>query len=167
VRRSPFAKNKSELALRISVSRPTLSKLFKLSDHPENHGESANKYDVEKWRAFASEQLSAHNRGNARNQGNGSNGHLPVNERDASVIEKNRVSAERDRFRLSKEKGECLLVVEVTKALDTKLGVVVRELYKAFEQEMPAKLEGMSALEIKKALSRKLESVFRDLQKIV
>ncbi len=60
-----------------------------------------------------------------------------------------------------------MLVVDLTKVLDTKLGLVMRELYKAFEQEMPGKLEGLSALEIKKALSRKLESVLKELHSIV
>lgn len=160
MRRSKYAKNKSELAQRIGLTRPTLYALFKRPDHPANHGEGVNKYNVEAWAIYAAANTSAHNR-----KGSGSNGHFPLSEREQSIIAKNRISSEREAFRLEKEKRNYYPIREVNQHIDTANAIVVRELRKAFEQELPPRQEGLSALEIKKLNAKRLDQIFASLPK--
>jgi hypothetical protein len=84
-----------------------------------------------------------------------------MNDRERALTDYKKTQAERERFKLDVEKREFLPRTEVNDVMTTFFSIINRELHKAFEHELPPRLEGVSALEIKKLCRRKLDEVLR------
>lgn len=150
-----FAPNRSVLAREIGCSRPTLYELLADPDNPGEHSSGEAKYDVAAWKKFFAKKLKkprAHH-------------DVPMSAKDAAITRKNEVSAQREEFALSIVQREHLSRREVNQALDTANGIVRREIDKAIDQELPPRLEGMSAMEIRKTLRKKFDQIFEALPK--
>ncbi|MDQ2948883.1 MAG: hypothetical protein M3Y27_23560 [Acidobacteriota bacterium] len=159
-----YVGNKSELAMRLRVNPRTLDRLFTLSDHPTNRGFGAARYNVAEWTRFAALNTSAHNRKLVKPP-NGSNGELPSSKREQSIIRKNEIAAERDTWKLEKEKRNWWPIEEVNRAIDAANTVVMRSLTKWLGEEAPPRQAGMSAAELKKYNIRRLNEILADLPK--
>ena len=164
---SRYAKNKSELAKRIPCARVTLDKLMRRRDRPDDHSEGNNRYDVQEWQAYARPLISAHN-AKAKREAI-ANGHVDadafIGERERSIIEKNKVTAQLAAFKLDVEMGEYIPREAAHRAVLACNALVVREFTKAFESELPPRLEGLTAVEIMKVLRRAGDRILANLHK--
>lgn len=158
--RSRYAKTKWELAKEIGISRPALGRLWKLPNHPQSRPNGG--HPIDQWKQFSLDNIASYNRREPAGS-NGKNGTHHISPRDAAFIARQTVSSQRESFKLEKEKREYWPRKEVNQVIDTANGVVARELRKAFEQELPPRLEGMAAGEIRKTLARKLDTILKSL----
>ena len=156
-----YAATKAELAKRLGVSYYTLvSTYWQRPGRPEDHSPGKARYPVSQYRDWINSFKTAHNFG----QKNG-NGSYPVNEREKALIEKKQIEIESARFKLDVERREYLRRSEVNESISKYNALVRRELYKAFEYDLPPRIEGLSAMDIKKALRKRLDEILRGLPK--
>jgi len=102
------------------------------------------------WRQFARANLSAHNALVKTENDNG------LSERDKSIIEKNRLDTQIKAFELDLKMGEYIPRVTANQEVLTCNTMVVREIDRAIESELPPRLEGLSALAIWQELLAKI-----------
>jgi hypothetical protein len=152
---SRYVATKLALAGRCGVSYPTLLKYFSKPGRPRNHSPGGARYDVEAWRQWIAEHRSAHNFGK-----NGADRlEYEPNERERALIEKNKVEAERARFKLKVEVGEFLPRYDVCRDVEAAHSAVRRELTKALIHELPPRLEGLCAIEMRRPMRRVCEEL--------
>lgn len=160
-----YVATKAELAGRLGVSYWTLNSYWERPGRPQDHAPGKARYEVSQYRDWIGGFKSAHNFGNKKNSNNG-NGAYPVNEREKALIDKKHIEIERDKFKLDVERREYLKRAEINEAISKCNAVVRRELYKAFEYDLPPRVEGLSALHIKKMNRKRLDEVLRGLPKL-
>lgn len=102
---------------------------------------------------------SAHNFGTGRNADRGILEKYPYNEREKALIEKNQISAKRERFKLEVEMAEYVPRVVANRVIDTGNRIVRSEMEKAFANELPPRLEGLKAVEIRRVLLTRLRQL--------
>lgn len=87
------------------------------------------------------------------------------NEREQALIDKNKISAQRERFKLQVEMAEYVPRIEANRAIEIGNRIVLNELGKSFSSELPPRLEGLSSAEIRKVLLAKLRQLTNDIPK--
>jgi hypothetical protein len=127
---------------------------------PKEHSPGKARDEVVLFRDWVQSWKSAHNFGV-----NGQGGNFQPDERERALIEKKQVEIERDRFKLDAKRREYVKRTEVNEELSRCCALVRRELYKAFEHDLPPRVEGLSALEIKKHNRKRLDEILRGLPK--
>ena len=162
MRQSRYAKNKTVLHQRLRISRPALERLFRRPDHPiQVPGKG---WDVAEWERYRDRYFAVWNQRSAKH-GNG-NGWSP-NAREQSIIERNRIVAERERFKLKVEMAEYVPRVEANRQVEAGNYVVRRELHKALVMELPARLEMLKAAEIRKVTQAKYDEILSHLPGLI
>ena len=145
------------MARRLPCRYATLIEYSKLPGWPKNHSSGKAKYDIEAIRQFINARKSAHNFG-------GKNGHNGVfNEREQALMERNKIAVQAARFNLEVKMAEYLPRIKVFRDIDTSDAILIRELKKAFENELPPKLEGLKAAQIRQVMVNKFAEVRRML----
>jgi hypothetical protein len=152
--------------------RTLISDYWKLPGRPENHSEGSSKYDIKAYRDWIQSFKSAHNFGKGRriagdtnevSRAEQSRSGPPVtyefNEREKALIEKNQISAKRERFKLEVEMAEYVPRVVANRVIDTGNRIVRTEMEKAFANELPPRLEGLKAHEIRRVLLTRLRQL--------
>ncbi len=145
-----------ELAQRLGCSHWTLTRTYwPRPDRPKDHDQGSGRYDVEAYRKWIQAFKSAHNFGSRNSD--------PVtyefNEREKALIEKNQISAKRERFKLEVEMAEYVPRVVANRVIDTGNRIVRTEMEKAFANELPPRLEGLKAHEIRRVLLTRLRQL--------
>ena len=151
-----YAHNKATLAKCLGISYRTLvSHYWDRKDRPQNHSEGTSKYDIEAYRKWIETFKFAYNFGSRE-----SNTVIyEPNEREKALTEKNKASAAREKFKLEIEMGEYIPRISANRDVDTANAIVIRELYKAMEHELPPRLEMLKAAEIRKVLVTKINQI--------
>jgi len=139
-----------------------IRKYWSYPDRPKDHSPGKAKYDILAYRLFINRHRSAHNFG-SRNSDVPQNG---VSQRELALIEKSQVATERERFKLGIERREYIKRDEVNERLTTDYAIIRRELYKAFEHDLPPRIEGLSAMDIRKANRKRLDEIFRSMPRM-
>lgn len=151
-----YVATKSALARRLGISYYTLvSSYWKRAGRPIDHSTGSAKYDVEAYRDWIATFRTAHNIGSVQP--------YEWNERERGLIEKNRIAAAREKFKLEVEMGEYVPRISVNKTIDTGNAIVRREMEKAFGSELPPRLEGLKAGEIRRILMSRLVEIYQHL----
>lgn len=148
-----YVKNKAALARVLGISRPTLYGLLKRPDRPPD-GDGANKYDVTAWRVFAARFLDR-----AEVEG------MAPSPKEAAIIARQDAATRKSLFDLKVAMREFRDRREVNEAFKKANTVVMRELRRTFEHELPAQQEGLSAREIAIMNRKALDDVFLSLPK--
>jgi hypothetical protein len=162
VRQSRYAKNKTVLHQRLRISRPALDRLFRRPDHPiQVPGKG---WDVAEWERYRDRYFAVWNQ-RLTNHSNG-NGSSP-NAREQSIIERNRIATQREKFRLEVEMSEYVPRVEANRQIEASNYVVRRELHKALVMELPARLEMLKAAEIRKVIQAKYDEIVSHLPGLI
>lgn len=155
---------KARLSRELGISYYTLvTKYWNRPGRPKDNSPGSARYNVQAYRDWISPMKSAHNFGTGHSNGNGSNGHLPYNEREQSIIEKNRIAAMAARFDLDVKMGEYVHRLQVNRDIDTANAIVKRELVKLMQHVLPPKLQGLSAAEMSKIAMDELNRVLKFL----
>lgn len=152
-----YAPTKAVAALKLGIRYGTFLDYSKQPDFPKPRAGAA-RYDLEAIKRWIEQRKSAHNFGV-----NGSSGYKP-SEREQSIIDKNRIAAEREQFRLDIDRGRYELKSVTGERIEKGFGLLVRELTKAFRHELPPQLEGLTAGEIAKLNNKKLQHIFGQVQ---
>ena len=162
MRQSRYAKNKTVLHQRLRISRPALERLFRRPDHPiQVPGKG---WDVTEWERYRDRYFAVWNQRSTNDSNrNGSS----LNAREQSIIERNRIVAERERFKLKVEMSEYVLRVEANRQVEAGNCVVRRELHKALVMELPARLEMLRAAEIRKVTQGKYDEIVSHLPGLI
>lgn len=160
-----YVATKAELAGRLGISGWTLNSYWERQGRPQDHAPGKARYDISQYRDWIGSFKTAHNFGNKKNPASNGNGEYPVNERERALIDKKKIEIESAQFKLDVERGEYWKRTEVNEAVSKYNALVRRELYKAFEYDLPPRIEGMSAMDIKKALRKRLDEILRGLPK--
>jgi len=154
---------KARLASELGVSYYTLvTRYWDKPGRPKDNSPGSARYNVQAYRDWIGGFKSAHNFGTGHN----GNGAFPTNEREQALIDKKKIEIERERFKLDVERREYLKRTEVNEQISTCNSLIRRELYKAFEYDLPPRVEGLSALEIKKMNRRRLDEILHALPKL-
>ncbi len=158
-----YASSKVELAKALGVSYRALLGWWSRPSRPADHSPGANRYDIEAYRDWIGSFKSAHNFGTGR----GAEGSelYEMSPRERAIVEKNRIAAERERFRLAVEKGEYVLRDVANRTIDVGNAIVRRELERMFASELPPRLEGLSATLIRKEMLTSLDRCLARLPK--
>jgi hypothetical protein len=148
--------NKRALAKAIPVSTPILYRLMKLKGFPK--AASNGKYDVLACRAFANQQ----GYGNAK----------PPAEDDDYINPKEKAIVERLNFRNRTERvlfgikmRDFVTLQEANETIATANAIVIREITRIFEHELPALCEGRTAAEIRVLNRERLRDILTKLPK--
>jgi hypothetical protein len=154
-----YAPNKQILARKLCIAYRTLvTDYWKRPGRPENHSEGSSKYEVEAYRNWIRDFKSAHNFG-SQQADEGAKDLYPFNERERALIEKNQISAKREKFKLEVEMAEYVPRVVANRVIDTGNRIVRTEMEKAFANELPPRLEGLKAAEIRRVLLTRLRQL--------
>jgi hypothetical protein len=145
-----YARNKTELAKLVGLSRMSLQRYFELPDHPRPRSDSA--LPVDAWVAFISANRTQPNYGS-----NGAK--YEPSPREVALTQRASAEAARAQFRLSVEKGQYLPVTDICYQVETAHSAVRRELSKALLHEMPPRLEGLKAAEMKRPLRKLIDAL--------
>jgi hypothetical protein len=129
---------------------------WKKEGRPKDHSPGDRRYDVEAYREWVRAFKSAYNFGSRNSD--------PVqkyefNEREKALIEKNQISAKRERFKLEVEMAEYVPRMVANRVIDTGNRIVRTEMEKAFANELPPRLEGLKAVEIRRVLLARLRQL--------
>jgi hypothetical protein len=149
---SDYAKNKSELARAIGVSRPTLYNIWDKPGRPAV-GDGERKYDVAAFKLWAQRVSQVDIPG------------MEVSAKDQVKIERENLGIKKLAVEVGKLTRDLVDRQEVNAAIDTANAVVNRELRKAFEHELPPQLEGLTAHEIQRECRRVLDDILIQLPK--
>jgi hypothetical protein len=150
-----YARNKTELARLVGMSRVSLQRYFDLPDHPRPRSDS--QLPVDAWIAFI-----AQHRTQPRYGGNGFGSigsKYKPSPREVALTEKASAEASRAQFRLSVEKGQYLPVTDICYQVETAHSAVRRELSKKLLHELPPRLEGLHAAEMKGPLRKMIDAL--------
>jgi hypothetical protein len=90
----------------------------------------------------------------------------PLNEKEQTLIEKKKIEIEREKLKLGIETRQFVSRDEVNERITTDYAIVRRELYKAFEHDLPPRVEGMSAMEIRKSNRKRLDEILRAMPRL-
>jgi hypothetical protein len=148
-----FARNKTELARLVGMSRVSLQRYFELPDHPRPRSDS--QLPVDAWVAFISANRTQPSYGNGAK--------YEPSLREQALTERASAEAARAQFRLSVEKGQYLPVTDICFQVETAHSAVRRELSKKLLHELPPKLEGLVASEMKRPLRKLIEELSDNL----
>lgn len=159
---SKYVSTKELLARRIGISYFRLQTNWDRPDRPKDHSSGRSRYDVAAYREWVAKWKSAHNFG-SRNADDRNELGYPWNAREKALIEKNQVSAQRERFKLEVEMAEYVPRLVVNRVIDTGNRIIRNELEKAFQSELPPRLEGLSSVEIRRVLLAKLRQLTETL----
>jgi hypothetical protein len=151
-----FARNKTELAKLVGLSRVSLQRYFELPDHPRPRSDS--QLPVDAWVAFISANRTQPSYG-----GNGFGSKYKPSAREVALTQRASAEAARAQFRLSVEKGQYLPVTDICFQVETAHSAVRRELSKKLLHELPPKLEGLVAAEMKRPLRKLIEELSDNL----
>lgn len=150
-----------ELARRLGCSHWTLTRSYwGRPGRPKDHSPGDTRYDVDAYRTWVQSIKSAHNFGSR----NASDEFVyKPNEREKALIEKNQISAKRERFKLEIEMAEYVPRREANNAIEIGNRIVLNELAKSFGSELPPRLEGLTSGAIRKVLMDKLRQLRNDV----
>jgi hypothetical protein len=147
-----YARNKTELARLVGMSRVSLQRYFDLPDHPRPRSDS--QLPVDAWIAFVAQHRTQPSYGR-----NGVGAKYEPSERERALTQRASAEAARAQFRLSVEKGQYLPVTDICYQVETAHSAVRRELSKALLHEMPPRLEGLKAAEMKRPLRKMIDAL--------
>jgi hypothetical protein len=149
-----------ELAKRLGCSHWTLTRRYwDMPGRPKNHDPGSGRYDVDAYRIWVQSIRSAHNFGSR----DADEFVYKPNEREQALIDRNKISAQRERFKLQVEMAEYIPRLEANRAIETGNRIVLNELQKAFQSELPPRLEGLTSAGIRKVLLAKLRQLAHDV----
>jgi hypothetical protein len=162
-----YAKSYEDLARCLGIRYQTVLGYSKMPGWPQIHSNGKARYDIEKCRKFISERKSAHNfGGNGCNGRDGADGYN-LSERERSIIDKNKVAAERtqlaierERFELAVRMGEFFPKSVVLRAFERSHAMARGEIDRVIEAELPPRLDMVPALEAKKILRKAFDQLF-------
>ena len=150
-RKKDCAQSYRDLAFRLGVTVDTVSRLTKMPGHPMI-GAGKEKFHVPAWRKFAAAETKATIR----------NTPSPVTSAKAQLADEAVRKAKRENLLADRE---LIYRSEANETIHLCNNVVIREITKAIEHELPPVLEGMSAAEIQKELKATFRRIFEKLPK--
>ena len=154
-----YVATKTALARRLAISHYRLHENWDRPGRPKDHDEGKARYDVAQYREWIKSWRSGHNFGTGHNADADAKYKYPFNERERALIEKNQISAKRERFKLEVEMAEYVPRVVANRVIDTGNRIVRTEMEKAFANELPPRLEGLKAVEIRRVLLARLRQL--------
>ena len=163
VRESRYTDTKQKLAARCGISYRRLLSNWDRPSRPKDHSQGSTKYDVQAYREWIGSWKSAHNFG-SRNSDD--NVWPRMNERERAYAERAKIAAERERFRLEIEMAEYIPRLDANRQVETGNTIVRRELRKAFEFELPPRVEMMKAAEVRRIMVQKYNEIVGHLPKL-
>jgi len=156
-----YVATKEKLARAIGCRYQTLLDNWNDPERPKDHASGKARYNVEAHRQWMNARKTAHNFG-SRNADKSQLGY-PWNAREKALIEKNQISARRERFKLEVEMAEYVPRLVANRAIDIGNRIIRTELSKAFLSELPPRLEGLTSAEIRRVLIAKLKQLTEEL----
>jgi hypothetical protein len=160
VSKGQYVATKAELARRCGISHYRLHENWQQPGRPKDHSPGRSRYEVNAYRDWIQSWKSAHNFG-SRNASE--EFRYRPNEREQALIDKNKISAQRERFKLQVEMSEYVPRLIANRAIETGNRILRTELLKAFQSELPPRLEGLNVNVIRKVLLAKFHELTRHL----